>query len=102
MMSDMNGNGLANDMLGRSVMSMAATQSSSLNSRRNSNLAPRRNTNTSYDNITAPVSRTEAKVLVIYTGGTIGMMRNAKNGECNKIPANELYLFAATEMCLIK
>lgn len=26
--------------------------------------------------------RVESKVLVIYTGGTIGMMRNEKNGEC--------------------
>lgn len=26
-------------------------------------------------------NRTEAKVLVLYTGGTIGMLRNDKNGE---------------------
>lgn len=28
---------------------------------------------------------TEAKVLVIYTGGTIGMMRNENNGEHNSL-----------------
>lgn len=27
--------------------------------------------------------KTEARVLVIYTGGTIGMTRNEKNGECS-------------------
>lgn len=37
--------------------------------------------NISYGNMLAPSTRTEAKVLVIYTGGTIGMMRNEKNGE---------------------
>lgn len=26
-------------------------------------------------------NRTEARVLVLYTGGTIGMLRNDKNGE---------------------
>lgn len=31
---------------------------------------------------------TESKVLVIYTGGTIGMMRNENNGEYN----NDLFL----------
>lgn len=34
--------------------------------------------NPSYDNIGAS---TEANVLVIYTGGTIGMVRNANNGK---------------------
>lgn len=33
---------------------------------------------TSYGNL---ASAAEAKVLVIYTGGTIGMMRNDKNGK---------------------
>lgn len=34
--------------------------------------------NASYGNLE---NRTEAKVLVLYTGGTIGMLRNDKNGE---------------------
>lgn len=38
--------------------------------------------NTSYGNIPS-AEKTEARVLVIYTGGTIGMMRNEKNGKCN-------------------
>lgn len=42
--------------------------------------------NLSYGNILAA---NEAKVLVIYTGGTIGMMRNDKDGEFNVIK----YLF---------
>lgn len=37
--------------------------------------------NISYGNMLAPSTRTEAKVLVIYTGGTIGMMRNDKDGK---------------------
>lgn len=36
--------------------------------------------NTSYGNIPS-ADKTEARVLVIYTGGTIGMMRNEKNGK---------------------
>lgn len=36
---------------------------------------------------------TESKVLVIYTGGTIGMMRNENNGECNIICVSILLLF---------
>lgn len=36
--------------------------------------------NTSYGNIPS-AEKTEARVLVIYTGGTIGMMRNEKNGK---------------------
>lgn len=36
--------------------------------------------NISYGNIPS-TDKTEARVLVIYTGGTIGMMRNEKNGE---------------------
>lgn len=35
--------------------------------------------NSSYGRM--PSENPEAKVLVIYTGGTIGMMRNEKNGE---------------------
>lgn len=35
--------------------------------------------NTSYGNL--PDNQSEAKVLIIYTGGTIGMMRNEHNGE---------------------
>lgn len=35
--------------------------------------------NTSYGNL--PDNESEAKVLVIYTGGTIGMMRNEHNGK---------------------
>lgn len=35
--------------------------------------------NISYGNM--PANSAEAKVLVIYTGGTIGMIRNNKNGE---------------------
>lgn len=34
--------------------------------------------NVSYDNLE---NRTEARVMVLYTGGTIGMIRNDKNGE---------------------
>lgn len=34
--------------------------------------------NESYGNLE---NRTEARVLVLYTGGTIGMLRNEKNGE---------------------
>lgn len=37
--------------------------------------------NMSVGSMMAPPSRTEAKVLVIYTGGTIGMMRNDKGGK---------------------
>ena len=36
--------------------------------------------NSSYGTLPA-ADKTEARVLVIYTGGTIGMMRNEKNGE---------------------
>lgn len=36
--------------------------------------------NISYGNIPS-TDKTEARVLVIYTGGTIGMMRNENNGE---------------------
>lgn len=36
--------------------------------------------NVSYGNIPS-AEKTEARVLVIYTGGTIGMMRNEKNGK---------------------
>lgn len=36
--------------------------------------------NTSYGNIPS-AEKTEARVLVIYTGGTIGMMRNEKHGK---------------------
>lgn len=36
--------------------------------------------NASYGNM-MPTNSTEAKVLVIYTGGTIGMIRNRNNGE---------------------
>lgn len=35
--------------------------------------------NASYGNLG---NQTEARVLVLYTGGTIGMLRNDKNGEC--------------------
>lgn len=35
--------------------------------------------NVSYGNIPS-TEKTEARLLVIYTGGTIGMMRNEKNG----------------------
>jgi L-asparaginase/Glu-tRNA(Gln) amidotransferase subunit D len=34
--------------------------------------------NVSYGNL---MNQTEARVLVLYTGGTIGMLRNDKNGE---------------------
>lgn len=34
--------------------------------------------NVSYGNL----DTNEARVLVLYTGGTIGMLRNEKNGEC--------------------
>lgn len=27
-------------------------------------------------------NKTEARVLVLFTGGTIGMLRNDKNGKC--------------------
>lgn len=40
--------------------------------------------NRSYGNMLAS-GNSEAKVLVIYTGGTIGMMRNEKNGKIFKI-----------------
>lgn len=36
--------------------------------------------NVSYGNME---NTTEARVLVLYTGGTIGMIRNNKNGEIN-------------------
>lgn len=39
---------------------------------------------------------TESKVLVIYTGGTIGMMRNENNGESNK------FVFVLLNFCFCK
>lgn len=38
--------------------------------------------NVSYGNLG---TQTEARVLVLYTGGTIGMLRNEKNGELRNI-----------------
>lgn len=38
--------------------------------------------NKSYDNMSASA---EANVLVIYTGGTIGMTRNANNGKSDNL-----------------
>lgn len=44
--------------------------------------------------------RVESKVLVIYTGGTIGMMRNEKNGKCNKTYSNRVYrLYRVFGLC---
>lgn len=37
------------------------------------------------------VTATEANVLVIYTGGTIGMMRNEKNGKLFKIKKKKFF-----------
>lgn len=42
---------------------------------------------------------TESKVLVIYTGGTIGMMRNENDGKC--VPDYNLFLFEFLFMFLL-
>lgn len=56
--------------------------------------------NTSFGNIPAS-NCTEAKVLVIYTGGTIGMIRNKKNGNYNEINSPILLVFFAfVDACL--
>lgn len=47
--------------------------------------------NTSFGNM-PPTDKTEAKVLVIYTGGTIGMMRNDKNGKIISYTQNKIYM----------
>lgn len=65
---------------GKSFISkIPMTHTQSMPSRSNSRLTLSRNI--SYGNMLAPSTRTEAKVLVIYTGGTIGMMRNQKGGK---------------------
>lgn len=58
--------------------------------------------NMSYNEMLAPPVRTEAKVLVIYTGGTIGMMRNEKRGMCKSsqfiTEKNELHNFITIDL----
>lgn len=48
--------------------------------------------NTSYGNL-MPAETKETRVKVIYTGGTIGMVRNERNGKClDRLSKNYYYL----------